>query len=148
MLADFSRIIDMVYTGGALKDEQDVEALVAAGVRSVIDCRAEFDDGPLFAAGGMAYLWNPTEDDGKPKPDGWWGRSLAFAKVSKTAGWPVLCHCAAGVNRGPSTAYGILRAIYGMDAIHAEALIRQARPQVGLAYKLDFERYWEVYGIR
>jgi len=136
-MSDFNFVTDRLATGAAVSSAADVAQLVAAGVTHVIDCRAEFDDGPLFAQGGVAYLWNGVADDGQPKPADWFGRSLAFAMpVLGQPKFKVYAHCAAGVNRGPSTCYAVLRAL-GFSAELAEQVIRAARPQVGLAYKKD-----------
>lgn len=131
-----------VATGAAISTPGDVAQLVAAGVTHILDCRAEFDDQLLLVSSGVTYLWDPTADDGKPKPNTWWSKGLAFARAAINLATPVViyAHCAAGVNRGPSMAYGILRG-QGYTAATAEQAIRQVRPQVGLAYKADFERY-------
>jgi len=51
------------------------------------------------------------------------------------------CHCAAGINRGPSTAYAILIAL-GLRHHEARAMIVTHRPQtiVGMRYADDAER--------
>lgn len=61
--------------------------------------------------------------------------AVADAETYSVSG-AVVHNCAAGVNRGPSMAMGILMAL-GWPADGAEALIRAARPQVGLAYAAD-----------
>lgn len=145
---DFNFVTDRVATGAALSGPADVAALVAAGITAVIDCRSEFDDTPLFASGGIAVLWNGVADDGNPSTHGpdWFGKSLAFAlPILAAPHGKVLAHCAAGVNRGPSTAYAILRA-QGLSAVDAEAMIRRARPQVGLAYKTEADSAITVLG--
>ena len=136
-MADFSQVTSRLFTGAAISGAADVTALINAGVTAVIDLRAEQDDTPFLAGSGMAYLWNPAADDGQSKPADWFGRSLSFAlPLLAQPRQKVNCHCAAGVNRGPSTAYMIMRAL-GWTAAEAEAVIRAARPQVGLAYKGD-----------
>jgi hypothetical protein len=143
-MADFNDITIRVGTGAAVSSIDDVKALLAAGYTHVIDCRDDFDDAPLFMGTTIGrrlhYLWNGTPDDGQPKPPRWFDISLEFGlhalSLRKTK---VYAHCAAGVNRGPSTAYAIIRA-QGYTATEAEQWIRAARPQVGLAYKLDAEK--------
>jgi len=116
----------------------DLDLLYAAGGRWVIDVRAEFDDAPLLAQHkDVAYLWNPTDDDGAPKPAEWFERSYQFAKPLLEADEVGGPHCAAECNRGPSTAYYILRRHWKLDPAAAESAIRIARPQVGLRYKAD-----------
>lgn len=137
-MADFEFCSTRVATGAAVSGEADVQALVDAGVTHVVDARAEFDDAPLFAAHpAISYLWNPAEDDGQTKPPEYFAKTLGFALPALAVPHTkVYCHCAAGVNRGPSNAFAVLVA-QGWTAGGAEALIRAARPQVGLAYKND-----------
>ena len=136
-MADFSMVTARLATGAAVSGPADVAALQAAGITAVIDLRAEFDDGSLLAGAGMAYLWNGTADDGQPKPVSWFAASLAFAlPLLAQPHQKAYLHCAAGINRGPSTAFACMRAL-GWSAADAEATIRAARPQVGLAYKGD-----------
>jgi hypothetical protein len=135
-MADFSFVGARLATGAAVTSADDVAALTAAGISHVIDCRAEFDDAPLLGP-AFAYLWDGTADDGQAKPPEWFGRGLTFGLGALAQPRTrVLCHCAAGVNRGPSMAYCLLRSL-GIDPAAAEQMIRLARPQVGLAYIRD-----------
>ena len=136
-MADFAIITSRLATGAAVSSPDDVLALQQAGITAVIDCRAEFDDGQLLAGAGLANLWNGTDDDGQPKPVSWFAASLGFAlPLIAQPHQLVYCHCAAGVNRGPSTAYAVMLAL-GWDSDAAANTIRAARPQVGLAYAGD-----------
>ena len=142
-MADFGMITARLATGAAITDQADVTALIRAGVTHVLDCRAEFDDAQLLAGAGLTYLWDPTADDGLPKPDMWWSSGLTFATGAYSRlGTCVLAHCAAGVNRGPSMAYGVLRACMGFPPDAARQLVLAGRPQAGLAYAADFDRFW------
>lgn len=135
-MADFTFVTTRLATGAAVSTADDVAQLAAAGITTVIDCRGEFDDAPLLGP-AFAYLWNGVQDDGQPKPADWFGRSLAFALPALAQPHvKVYAHCAAGVNRGPSTAFAIMLATGWLPA-QAEAQIRAVRPQVGLAYKND-----------
>jgi hypothetical protein len=124
----------------------DMDELYLAGVRWIIDCRAEFDDAPLLASHpDVAYMWNPTADDGMAKPPEWFERGYRFAEpylLAKQSGDP---HCAAEVNRGPSMAYYVLRRFWHMDGPTAEKAIRDVRPQVGIRYKADADAAYEVH---
>lgn len=137
-MTDFSFVTARLATGAAVSVPDDVAQLAAAGVTHVIDCRDDFSDGALLAAHPeITYLWNGVPDDGNPAThgDAWFGRSLAFALPALAQPHArVYAHCAAGVNRGPSTAFAIMLAL-GFTAAAAEQVIRAARPQVGLAYK-------------
>ena len=137
-LADFTFITARLATGAAIDGPEDVDELVAVGITHVIDCRFEFEDTPLLASHpSMSYLYNGVPDDGEPKGADWFAKSIEFALPA--LGLPrtkVYAHCAAGVYRGPSTAYAILRAL-GLSADDAEALIRRGRPVAELIYKQD-----------
>jgi len=137
-MADFSQILPRLYTGAALQGPSDVLAISAAHIDTVIDCRDDFDDTALFATDpAVSVLWNGTADDGQPKAPEWFGKSVDYAlHALSQPHHRVLCHCAAGVNRGPSTALAVMLAL-GFSTETAESLIRAARPQVGLAYKAD-----------
>jgi dual specificity phosphatase 3 len=137
-VADFNFITSRIATGAALSSAADVESIVAAGIDTVVDCRDSFDDGPLFAGNtAINYLWNPTPDDGVFKPPEYWLRTLMFVlPLLALPDAKVLCHCAAGINRGPSTAYCVMVAL-SFPPLLAANMIRQARPVVGLRYASD-----------
>jgi dual specificity phosphatase 3 len=128
-----------IATGGALSGPPDVAILKAAGITHVIDCRVEFDDGPLLAQ-SFHYLYDPTADDGLTKPPTWFQPGIAFALTALSQ--PVnrvYAHCAAGVNRGPSMCYAIMRA-FGWPGIDAISTIKAGRPQAGIAYSSDADK--------
>jgi len=137
-MADFDFVTPRLATGAAITNAADVDALMAAGVTHVIDCREEFDDAPLLTANPtILYLWNGVPDDGNPATHGvaWFGKSLQFALPTIAhPGSKVYCHCAQGVNRGPSTAFAIMLAC-GFTSINAVAIIKAARPVAGIAYQ-------------
>jgi len=146
---DYNFITPSLGTGGGIATAQDVEKLINAGVTHIIDCRIEFDDNDLLVQNSriMHYLWNPVSDNGLPKPPSWFKGSLDFAMPAlKDHTCKVYAHCSAGVNRGPSTAYFLLRAL-GNSPAHAEQMIREARPQVGLRYKADADRAITILGL-
>jgi protein-tyrosine phosphatase len=136
-MVDFDFVTDRIATGAALSSPADVDQLIAAGINVVVDARAEFDDGPLFAGKNIAYLWNPTEDDGVWKPPAYWQKTLEF--VMPLLAQPrqkVYLHCQAGRNRGPSNAFCVMVA-QGIPADTAAQMIVTARPVATLAYKAD-----------
>ncbi len=145
-MTDYNFITTRLATGGALTGPEDVDQLIVDRITAVIDCSSEVDDAPLFAQARIVYLWNGTPDDGKPKPAEWFKRSLEFAlPLLAKPHMRVLAHCTGGVQRGPSTAYCILRAL-GYTAPTAEAVIRAARPGVGLAYRADADAAVQALG--
>ncbi len=137
-MADFDMITNRVATGAALNGPADVAAILAAGLNVVVDARIEFNDGPLFAGTpGIRYLWNPTADDGQPKPVEYWQRTLSFALPWLVGPHnKVYLHCAAGINRGPSNALCLLVA-QGLSPTLAHNLIVTARPQAQIRYESD-----------
>ena len=137
-MADFDFITGRLATGAAIDGPADVDELVRAGITHVIDCRWEFEDTPLLASHPkMSYLYNGTPDDGEPKGTDWFAKSLEFALPALgLPGTKIYAHCMAGVHRGPSTAYAILRAL-GIAAADAEAMVRRGRPIAELIYRDD-----------
>lgn len=149
-MADFNFITERLATGGALSSADDVTQLVQAGITHVIDCRAEFDDRELLSSHPeITYRYNGTNDDGQPKPTEWFQVSLMFALPALLAipKAKVYAHCAAGVNRGPSTAFCILRAL-GLSHLECDALIRLKRPVTiaGIRYADDADRALKELG--
>ena len=123
-------------TGAALTGPPDLDALSGTGITHVIDCRTEFDDGSLLAR-RFHYLYDPTADDGQPKPPGWFQPGIVFAlQALSQPATRVYAHCAAGVNRGPSMCYAIMRA-FGWSAADAAGTIRSARPVAQIRYSPD-----------
>jgi len=142
-VADFSIITARLATGARLDSMEDAQQLVASGITHILDLTDAEDDQQFLAGLGLGYLYNPTADDGSEKPAAWWEASLAFAQQAYSSlGTCLLCHCSAGINRGPSTSYAVLRACCGLSSTEAVEMIRAARPQVGLAYAGQFDAYW------
>jgi hypothetical protein len=139
-MVDFNFVTTRLATGAAMTGPADVQALAAAGITHIIDCRNDFNDAPLLASDpAISYLWNGVPDDGNPATHGdtWFGKSLGFALPALSRPRTrVYCHCTAGVNRGPSTAFAIMLAS-GFTPLNAESIIRAARPVVGLAYRTE-----------
>jgi protein-tyrosine phosphatase len=92
------------------------------------------------------YLYDPAADDGAPKPPEWFEHAIRFAlPVLAVPGNSILVHCGAGANRGPSLAYAILRAL-GWTRDGAFNLIREKRPQAGIAYREHAEQALSALG--
>lgn len=127
---DFNFVTERIAVGAGIGSKEDLDQLVAAGISHILDMRAEFDDDTLNDA-RVTILWLPQVDDGSPRPAGQYRRGVEFAFTALgQAHNKIYCHCAAGVNRGPTMCYAVLRAfgITGSDAIQ---MIMKARPQVG-----------------
>lgn len=137
---DFSQITERVYCGAAINTLNDILDIRQAGITHIADARIEYNDGSLLVEAHWPlddYLYDPALDDGLPKPVGWFQNVLDFAlpALSKP-GVIVLTHCAAGVNRGPSLAYCIMRA-QGWTKDDAYALIKSKRPIANIGYRAD-----------
>jgi hypothetical protein len=136
-MTDCCFVTARLATGGCIHSRAEAQALNGLGITHIVNTQAEFDDAIFLAGLGFGYLYNPTDDDGKAKDMAWFARTLNF--VLPALAIPhckVYIHCGAGINRGPSSAYAVLRAL-GLSPAIAEQLIRAGRPQVGLAYKRD-----------
>ena len=148
-MVDSSQITERLFTGAGISTAQDVDQLVAAGITHIIDARDDFDDESMVMSSHpfVYYTWNPTPDDGHhPKPSEWFGKAVAVAMSSMV--WSrtkVFAHCAAGVNRGPSLAYAILRAM-GLSKDEAYNMIKAKRPQAGIAYRDDADAALQQLG--
>lgn len=129
-MALFDFVTTRVATGGALSSVTDVDTLVAAGVTHILDARAEMDDAILLASRSeITYCWNPTADDGQPKPIDYWRKTADFAlPIFDKPHTKIDLHCAAGCNRGPSNAFFVLVCL-GWDADEALALVKAKRPE-------------------
>lgn len=151
-MADFTQINDLLWVGGAITSVTDVETIYGAGVDADIDCRQEQDDQsfvdafsnlpptPNHAKEVFHYLYIGVPDDGQPKPVSWFEAAWNFAKPLFDQKISIDAHCAAGVNRGPSIGYFLLRAYWHMTGDDAFALLKQKRPQVNVAYRNDADQ--------
>lgn len=158
---DVSKINDQLWCGGAITTEADVATIASYGITADIDCREEFNDhsliegydnlpptpGALKEQDQIAYYYAGVPDDGEPKPVSWFSGAWDFAKPLLEGGGVVLAHCAAGVNRGPSMAYFLLRAYWGTSAGDAYALIKEQRPVARIGYQGDADNAIQALGL-
>ena len=148
-MVDFSQITERLFTGAGISNAQDVDQLVAAGITHIVDARDDFDDEALVMASHpfIFYTWDPTADDGKhPKPREWFEKAVVIAMGAMIwSSSKIFTHCAAGVNRGPSLAYAILRAM-GLSKDEAYNMIKAKRPQAGIAYRDDADAALQQLG--
>jgi protein-tyrosine phosphatase len=129
-VSDFNFVTERIAVGAQISCKADVDQLVAAGITHVCDMRAEYDD-TLLADPRIVVLWLPEQDDGSPRPRDHVLNAVLFGMTGLSQKKNrVLYHCAAGVNRGPTACYALLRA-FGIARDAAIQMIRSARPQVG-----------------
>ena len=130
---DMTWVTDRIAVGGGIWTDEKMIEVVRAGVTHIIDMQIEFDDTPLAAPYGVAVLWNPTDDDFRPKPAELLQRGVDFAlKALDDSDSRVFIHCAAGVHRAPMMALAVLRAL-GFSREHAMHMIQARRNVVDFA---------------
>jgi len=118
---------DLAIGGRVLTDEWSV--LAKAGVRAVVDCRAEdCDPTELLARLGIAFLRLPTPDSGNFTPLQV-AEGVAWIKRQWAEDRRVLVHCQAGKGRSVLIGAAALTR-RGMSADDALTLIRTRRPIV------------------
>jgi len=130
---DMTWVTDRIAVGGGIWNDDKMIEVVRAGVTHIIDMQIEFDDTRLAEPYGVQVLWNPTDDDFRPKPPALFQRGVDFALAAlDDAESRVFIHCAAGVHRAPMMALAVLRAL-GFDLQSAMDMIESRRAVVDFA---------------
>lgn len=135
-------ITSQLLTGGGTYDPHEYQEVLSYAVTHVIDCRIESRSHKGWRRYGahVNYLWTGFDDDFRPKGSSVWAKGIAFGVQALSEGGIVYAHCAAGMNRGPSMAYALLRAHYRLKPAAAFAAIQAVRPCAGVVYAADVER--------
>jgi len=108
---DMTWVTDRIAVGGGIWNEANMIEVVREGVTHIIDMQIEFDDTRLAEPYGVKVLWNPTDDDFRPKPPELFQRGVDFAlEALQDPQAKLLIHCAAGVHRAPMMTLAVLRA--------------------------------------
>jgi len=144
---DMTWVMPRVAVGGGIWTEEKMIEVVRAGVTHIIDMQIEFDDTRLAEPYRVKVLWNPTDDDFRPKPPELFQRGVEFAlRALDDAEARVLIHCAAGVHRAPMMALALLRAL-GFSLPNAMDMIQSRRPFVDFAdvYVESVEEFMRSY---
>jgi hypothetical protein len=134
-------VTSRLATGGGLWDERDVRAVLDAGITHVVTVARELEgDVRRLLGGAVTHLANGTIDGADSDAVRWFGRSIEFSvqALDSDPAVRVLLHCSVGINRGPSSAYAVLRAL-GHPPDEALELIVDVRPFVGLIRVDDAE---------
>ena len=130
---DMTWVMPRVAVGGGIWTEEKMIEVVCSGVTHIIDMQIEFDDTELAGPYRVKVLWNPTDDDFRPKPPELFQRGVEFALAAlDDAEARVFIHCAAGVHRAPMMALALLRAL-GFSRDAAIEMIQSRRPVVDFA---------------
>lgn len=136
---DWQFVTRRLATGAGIYSPQDVRDLQAKGVTHILDCRIEarISDRMAEEFPEVGYFNNGCDDDGKPKSVEYFRRSIEYGLwVLSQPNTVLYVHCAAGINRGPSSAYAILRA-QGLSPNQAWNLLKSTRPIVRCLYSSD-----------
>jgi len=144
---DLTWIADRIAVGGGIWNDDKMIEVVRAGITHIIDMQIEFDDTRLAEPYGVKVLWNPTDDDFRPKPPELFQRGVDFALAALDGPESkVFIHCAAGVHRAPMMALALLRAI-GFTLQGAMDVIQARRPVVDFAdvYVASVETFIRTY---
>lgn len=98
--------------GDAIESLYDARKIAAAGITKVLNLRTSQDEVELVQKAGMLYLANPTNGDTAIKPIDFWATSINYflQSLAESPACKLLVHCKHGEDRGPSTAYAMLRA--------------------------------------
>jgi protein-tyrosine phosphatase len=133
---DMTWVTDRIAVGGGIWVEERMAEVARAGVTHVIDMQIEFDDTLLGERVGVEVLWNPVDDDFRPKGRAVFERGVNFAlRALQDPRAKLLVHCAAGIHRAPMMALAVMGAV-GYPLEQAKRMIQTKR------YVVDFV---EVY---
>src|SRR5690348_7267486 len=109
---DMSWVTDRMAVGGGIWTDEEMREVVRAGITHIVDMQIEFDDTAIAEPYGVEVLWNPTDDDFRPKDAELLGRGVDFVmQALEQPDAKVYIHCAAGVHRAPMMTLAVLRAM-------------------------------------
>lgn len=140
--ASYEWIHPQIATGGAMRYATDLRQIKRAGVVAIVSGRRDFDDSLLTEGKdmGIKFLSDPTPDNGEGKPTSWFKAAIDFCLPFLKRGSKVYIHCHAGMNRGPSLAYAVLRAYTGCSHEEAMRAIHSVRDFAPVAYAADADK--------
>ncbi len=144
---DMTWITDRLAVGGGIWTEEKMSEVARSGVTHIIDMQMEFDDTELAGPYGIRVLWNPIDDDFRPKPPEVFQRGVDFAvETLDEPGAKLYIHCAAGVHRAPMMSLAVMCAL-GWKLEEAQALLQARRPVADFAdvYVQSVEDFLSIY---
>jgi len=144
---DMTWVTDRIAVGGGIWTEDKMIEVSRAGITHIIDMQLEWDDTRMAAPYGIKVLWNPTDDDFRPKPPELFQRGVEFALMAlDDSETRLLIHCAAGVHRAPMMTLAVLRAM-GFGPEDAIDMIESRRKSVDFAdvYVQSVEDFMRTY---
>jgi protein-tyrosine phosphatase len=132
-IMDMTWVTGRIAVGGGIWTAEKMAQVASAGVTHILDMQIEFDDTPLAAPHGITVLWNPIDDDFRPKSPEVLQRGVDFAlEALDEEGTKIFVHCAAGVHRAPMMTLAILCSL-SWTLADAVRLIETRRPEVDFA---------------
>jgi protein-tyrosine phosphatase len=146
---DMSWISNRLALGGGIWTSEKMGEVARAGITHIIDMQLEFNDTAIAEPYGVKVLWNPVDDDFRPKSAEVFQRGVEFALDALDRPEAKLyIHCAAGVHRAPMMALAVLRAM-GWTLEDAMATIEARRPVVDFAdvYVQSVEEFMKSYAV-
>jgi protein-tyrosine phosphatase len=130
---DMTWVTDQIAVGGGIWHEANMIEVIRQGVTHIIDMQIEFDDTRLAEPYDVSVLWNPTDDDFRPKLPELFQRGVDFAlNALEDPQSKLFVHCAAGVHRAPMMALAVLCA-QGWQLVDAIMEIENKRDVVDFA---------------
>jgi protein-tyrosine phosphatase len=129
-MMDMTWVTGRIAVGGGIWNAENMVNVARAGITHIIDMQIEFDDTALAAPHGISVLWNPIDDDFKPKSPDVLRRGVDFAlQALDQEGTKLFVHCAAGIHRAPMMTLAILCSL-SWKLEDALQLIETRRPVV------------------
>lgn len=144
---DMTWITDRIAVGGGIWTSEKMSEVARYGVTHIIDMQIEFDDTALAEPYAVEVLWNPVDDDFRPKSFGVFKRGVDFALHALDQPQTRLyIHCAAGIHRAPMMTLAVLGAL-GWSVEDAMRVIEARRPVVDFAdvYVESVEKFLRTY---
>jgi protein-tyrosine phosphatase len=144
---DMTWISDRLAVGGGIWTDAKMAEVARLGITHIIDMQVEFNDTEIAEPYGVNVLWNPTDDDFRPKPPDLFQRGVEFAvRAFDDPQSKLYIHCAAGVHRAPMMTLAVMRAL-GWKLEDAMQVIESRRPVVDFAdvYVHSVEEFMRSY---
>jgi protein-tyrosine phosphatase len=144
---DLTWLTDRLAVGGGIWTDVKMAEIARAGITHIIDMQVEFNDTELAKPYGIQVLWNPVDDDFKPKAPQIFQRGVDFAlEALSEPGTKLFIHCAAGVHRAPMMTLAVMRAL-GWKLPDAQRFVQTRRPVVDFAdvYVQSVENFIRAY---
>jgi protein-tyrosine phosphatase len=130
---DMTWIPDRIAVGGGIWTDEKMAEVARRGVTHIIDMQIEFDDTAIAEPYGIEVLWNPVDDDFRPKSATVFRRGVEFAlHALDDPETKLYVHCAAGIHRAPMMTLAVLGAL-GWSVETGMRVIEARRPVVDFA---------------